>query len=1206
MKLLQPFDIDLAGINLVEASAGTGKTYNITSLYIRALIEQDITVGKILVVTYTEAATKELKDRLLSRIRESIEVLKLGKVDNKSDDFLEDLLDEIEHPQKAVAKLENAVRMFDEASVYTIHGFCYQALQEQAFESRAMYDAEMIGDDKELVQEAVDDYWRSWVAEVSANPQKQPLLKLLNDRGIHPNSLASELKNVIGKPYLKVLPENADIEGLESRLRRLKTLHNEMQTIWKDERSQLLDLLSRDEMSNYRSDWLSGWFAQMDEIFHLDTATINVFDKFERFIQSYIDDSLKKDAVKKGINPPQHKFFKLADEYWEITQSLQGFDIIFKKELLNFLRKELIQKKEEKQVLSYDDLLLRLRNALMDEKRGPRLASKLRQKYPISLVDEFQDTDPNQYDIFRTVYKDSDGVLFMIGDPKQSIYGFRGADVYSYIKARRDAPEENRYKLNRNFRSTPQLLRGLNAFWGRHDDPFAVGEDIQYKEVTWGKNEDDYLKLTEFGKERPPIRFRRLSELGQGLSGKGDARKRVADDTAKEINRLIEGGRHGDIVIGENNVHAKDIAVLVRTHKQANLMSNALQAYGIKSVRHSEQSVFESDEAAHLEQLLKAVAEPGNEMLIKTALSLPLTGYSAEQLFAIEEDNDIWPEMLQQFSEWHRIWNGQGFSAMYRSLLTKLNVQEQVITYSDGERRLTNLLHLGELLEEESRKHKEGTRSLLQWLARKRQDTTKNKSDEEQMRLESDEALVKIVTMHKSKGLQYPIVFCPFLWHGPKIENKDTPLEYHDPENPDITYLDLNSKRDPDRSEKRFYKEKEELAENLRLAYVAMTRAEYCLYISWEFARATQFSPFGYLLQDPEQAIALLKEKVGFGSNNDIDWSGDELHQTIENLCDEHPHLFTLKDGKEVDYQKATDKEHQTKEAEAKHFKRSLPLATSYQVSSFSSLSSWMDEDDPDVPDYDQFMNYSDMEEQTTKKSVEKTMFTFPKGPQPGTCIHNIFENYFSKSGEKDEVITNQLQLNGIDLEWKNTVSDMLDLVLQKSLHQDIKELSLSAVKDSQIPEMEFYYQNDEIETRELLSIIRNGAAPGWENKGRAESGFLKGFIDLTFEFNGKYYLLDYKTNYLGDAISDYGQDELQHEMRDASYDLQYHIYTVALHRFLKKRLSGYSYNKHFGGAFYLFLRGMNKESMEGIFFDRPEKKIITALDEYIKGGSDG
>ncbi|WP_176466275.1 exodeoxyribonuclease V subunit beta [Aliifodinibius salipaludis] len=1207
MKLLKPFDIDLSGINLVEASAGTGKTYNITSLYIRALIEQDISVGKILVVTYTEAATKELKDRLLRRIRESIDVLKSGRVDDESDDFLGNLLTEVNHPEKAVTKLENAVRMFDEASVYTIHGFCYQALQEQAFESRALYDAEMIGDDKDLVQEAVDDYWRSWVAEVSENPQKQPLLKLLNEKGVNPDSLAGELKDYIGKPYLKVLPENTHIEGLEDRLVKLQQLHEEMKSIWNSERSQLLSLLSRDEMSNYRSSWLSGWFGKMDEIFYSDTATVNVFDKFERFIQSYIDTSLKKKAVKKGVEPPQHKFFKLADDYWDASQSMRNYDVYFKKQLLKFLREELDQKKEELQVLSYDDLLLRLRNALMNDERGARLASKLRQKYPIALVDEFQDTDPNQYDIFRTIYKDSDGVLFMIGDPKQSIYGFRGADVYSYIKARDDAPKQNRYYLDRNFRSIPKFLKALNAFWGQHDKPFVVEDDIEYKEVTWGRDEDKYESLTEHGEERPPIRFRRLSKPGQDTQNKSDARKKAAEDTAKEIFRLLKGGKKGEVQIGDNPVEAKNIAVLVRKHKQANLISDALQELGIKSVRHSDQSVFESDEAAQLEQLLKAVAEPGNETLIKTALSLPLTDYSAAQLFAVEEDDDSWPEMLQHFSDWHKMWIEHGFSAMYRSLLKTLEIQEHVIKYNDGERRLTNLLHLGELLEEESRKQNEGPRSLLNWLARKRQDTSQNKQDEEQMRLESDEALVKVVTMHKSKGLQYPIVFCPFLWDGPRIQNSGTPFTYHHPDHPETAYLDLNGKEGPDRPEKRFYHQREELAESLRLAYVAMTRAEHCLYLTWAFANDTEFSSLGYLLQDPEQAEAILQAKVDYGDS--VDWSADEMHQSLEKLCREYDDLFTLEHStkaEEHNQLQFNGLDNDQTEFKVRSFNRGLPLAGSYNVSSFSSLSSWMGEDDPDVPDYDQFTDYGDYEVQEDQPEKE-TMFAFPKGPQPGTCIHNIFENYYSKSKDKDEVIINQLQLNGIDLGWKDTVSDMLALVLKKPLKSDIEGLCLSAVKDKQIPEMEFYYQNDEIQTRKLLSIIRNGTSPDWENKGRAASGFLKGFIDLIFKFEEKYYLLDYKTNYLGDSPSDYRQDELHHEMKEASYDLQYHIYTVALHRFLKTRLqSDYSYDKHFGGVFYLFLRGINEEGSEGVFFDKPDKDVITTLDDYIRGGSDG
>ncbi len=1204
MKELQPFDIAFSGINLIEASAGTGKTYNITSLYIRALIEHDISVGKILVVTYTEAATKELKDRLLQRIREAVSVLKKGKVDNKHDQFLLDLHHHTDDKAHAVERLEGAIRSFDESAVYTIHGFCYQALQEQAFESRAMYDAELIGDDSDLVLEAVDDYWRNWVAEVTEEPQKQPLLDLLLDRGYEPEKLASELKPYLGKPYLKVLPENiSSVDEIESKLQELRNIYVKLRDNWFSDREKILSLLLSDSLNGrkYRKDYLASWFGYMDEFLSSDgLITIKPFDQFSNFSRLTLEDNLNK-----GYGEiPSHPFFGLIEKYLTVLDSVLLFEITFKKDLLEYLWDELDQKKEDLQVLSYDDLLLRLRNALVDGERGDILSDKFRDKYPIAMVDEFQDTDPNQYEIFRRIYAgNTESALFLIGDPKQSIYSFRGADVYSYLKAKRDAPEENTFDLGRNFRSVPKLLEGFNTLFGEHGNPFIL-DRIAYDPVQPGMDKDHYEELSEHGESYPPIRFRSIPLGEEEQLNKGEAEELAAEDTAREIYRMIEEGKVGKATIGGAKVKAKDIAVLVRTHKQADLMSDVLREKGIKSVQYSQKSVFESDEARQLEIFLKAITEPTNENLITTALALPLTAYSANDLIDIKADEDRWVSLLDQFAEWHSIWQDKGFSPMFRSILKEANISEHLIRYPDGERKITNLLHVGELMQAEAQQQKEGMRSMVKWLARKREEESGDR-DEEQLRLESDQELVKIVTMHRSKGLEYPIVFCPFLWYGPRFQDQGKPLVYHDPQNFERTYLDLNGKSDGDRSEKRLLAAREELAESLRLAYVAMTRAEHCCYLSWAYAKRSEFSPLGYLLSDPQQCDEQLKEAVQ-KSYNAV--GPQQFDNEIQRLCEHYPSLFMMdRPPLEESLNKQSDLFNDSNDElmSAKTFERALPISTSYDVSSFSSLSSWMEDDDPDVPDYDQFTDYGDYEVQEDLPEKE-TMFAFPKGPQPGTCIHNIFEDYYSESKDKDEVIINQLQLNGIDLDWKETVSDMLELVIEKPLHEDFQDLTLSAVQNSQIPEMEFYYQNEEIKTRQLLSIIRNGAAPDWGNKARAASGFLKGFIDLTFKFEDKYYLLDYKTNYLGNSISDYCQEELEHEMREASYDLQYHIYTVALHRYLTKRLPDYSYYEHFGGAFYLFLRGMNKDGSEGIFFDKPNKDVITALDDYIRGGSDG
>lgn len=1201
MNKLKPFEIDLSGTNLVEASAGTGKTYNITSLYIRTLIERDVSVGNILVVTYTEAATKELRDRLMSRIRESISVLKKGKVKNEDDQFLGNLLQYVDDRRQAIEKLDAAVRSFDEASVHTIHGFCYQALQEQAFDSRAMYDAEMIGDDSDLVLEAVDDYWRNWMAKATEDESKQPLVKLILDRGYEPEKLADELKKHLGKPYLKIKPENNVFGGREEDLSEFQEIHSSMAGIWKEERGLLFDILSGDEMSNYRSNWLIGWFDKMDAIMNSEAASIDIFDQFERFTQQRIDNGLTKAAEKKGISPPQHQFFKLADRYQELAHLFTSYEVAFKKDLFLYLGKELRQKKEELQVLSYDDLLLCLRDALFDPQRGAKLANVLREKYPVAMVDEFQDTDPSQYDIFRRIYNgDKQSALFMIGDPKQSIYSFRGADVYAYLKARKDAPEEHQYKLSNNFRSTPHLIEGLNAFFEWHDNPFFLN-NINYNGIGAGRNEEKYDYLREGGEILPPVRFQRLSELGQDQVKKGEAKDRVAEVTVKEICRLLDGGKNGAITIGNDPVKAKDIAVLVRRHDQADLISQALQEKGIKSVRHSDQSVFQSREAQQLQGLLKVLAEPSNETLVKTALSLPLTGYSAAELLEIEEDEDRWIEILGQFREWHRKWQEQGFAAMFRTVMNQADISEHVITHADGERRLTNLLHLGELLQKESQQQKKGMQGLIKWLSRKRKEDNSTAREEEQMRLESDEDLIKIVTMHRSKGLEYSIVFCPFLWFGPHINNNGDTLVYHDPEDTDTTILDFTDDSNPNRAQNRRLAMEEELAESLRLAYVAMTRAKQRLYLSWDYATSSEFSALGYLLQDPQEVEELLRRK--FGDEKYKKPSGDVMHQAIEDLCSQHSELFSMQ-SREYTGEPDSDngEESQSTVLQARQFNRDKPITPSYSVSSFSSLTSRMEED-PDLPDYDQFTVINEPSESNVAEQ-ERTIFNFPRGPQPGTCIHKMFEEIeFGDLSETDELITTELSRYGIDEQWKDVVREMLETVTTAKIHSQNNELSLAALDaDDMVPEMEFHFQSGNISTDQLLSIIRNDGSQT-SHPGQADAGFLKGFIDLTFQFDGRFYLLDYKSNHLGDTIEDYEPALLQEEMVEASYDLQYHVYTIALHRFLKNRLKGYSYDQHFGGAFYLFVRGMNPDGREGIFFDCPDYSTIQQLDQYIRSG---
>ncbi|MDZ7715028.1 MAG: 3'-5' exonuclease [Balneolaceae bacterium] len=707
------------------------------------------------------------------------------------------------------------------------------------------------------------------------------------------------------------------------------------------------------------------------------------------------------------------------------------------------------------------------------------------------------------------------------------------------------------------------------------------------------------IVLHEYGETHPPVRFRFFASQNKGDTSKTSLASLAAEDTAKEIKRLINDGKSEKITIGQSAVKAKDIAVLVRTHKQADLMREALQKKKIKSVQYSDKSVFKSDEAYYLETFLQAVAEPSNESLIKTALSLPLSSFTANDLLDIENDEKRWIEILDQFVHWNKQWHKHGFASMFRSLLQDAKISEHVINLPNGERVLTNILHLGELLQNRAQENGSSHHSLIKWLSRKRKEEGK-KRDEEQLRLESDQELVKIVTMHRSKGLEYPIVFCPFLWYGPKYSDSGQPLVYHNEDQNAV--LDLTGKKGDNRTENRFQSNLEDLAESLRLAYVAMTRAKQCLYLSWGYADLSEFSALGYLFQSPREVKESLRQKLGDGNYSKPD--GSEIEEAIITLCEKYPQLFdsemSLKGRSSqldlLDGQSASN-------PITRKFQRET-VDSGFIISSFSSLAS-SSEDDPDMPDYDQFVANRNVQEIA---SQDRSIFNFPRGPQPGTCIHKIFEEIdFQALTNLPALVNESLSTYGIDRSWQQVVTDNVKTVLDKNLLKEDASFSLSKLSQhDRIAELEFYFKSEEVKIVDLLSTIRQQDPATSNLEGHSESGFLKGFIDLTFQHDGKFYLLDYKTNYLGDSISEYSFEHMRDEIHHHMYDLQYHIYAIALHRFLGTQIPNYTYKSHFGGALYLFVRGINENGNEGIYFDRPQESVIEKLDSYLSGVDNG
>lgn len=1195
MKPLQPFDVPFAGTHLIEASAGTGKTYNIASLYVRAIIETDKTVDEILVVTFTKAATKELRDRLMKRLRESVRVLKGEGIDE--DSFLYALKEEVTDKDRAIEKLNQAIHAFDEAAVFTIHAFCQHALQEWAFASGAPFEAELIGDDSELIAELVDDYWRKTVKMYSDDPLQRPLLKYLMDKGYGPEKLLNQLKDHFGKPYLDVLPKPMDLAKYEEAAGTLTVLFEDLKAMWAKEGDHIISLLGGDQMNGnrYPKKSLPRWGNSMSAWMQDGVAPIDFFKQFAKFGQSIIDESTTKSATEP---PPQHSFFKKVDEYIAVAESLHDFDVYYKRILFDDLSSSLLEKKEELQVFSYDDVLVGLENALANSKRGAQLRNNIRKAYPVALVDEFQDTDPVQYRIFKMIYRGhSDAALFMIGDPKQSIYGFRGADIFAYLQAKDDAPSGNRYNLDHNYRSVPTLIDGINALFNYHDKPFIL-ENIPYQPVQPGIKSPQ--KLTTDSEKETPLEIRQLTVPGEDYPlNIGTANEYAAADTAFQIHRLLER----QAKIGARPVEARDIAVLVRSHFQATKIKEALAERSIKSVTQGRKNVFKSEEAAELYTVLKAVAEPASEPLVIAALASSMFGYRANKLFNLQQDEQQWVETIDQFADWHGRWQKHGFSFMFRSLMHQANIAEKVMQLQNGERILTNLIHLGELIQQEEQRGKAGMHSLLKWVVRKINEDSRD-NEEEQLRLESDENLVNIVTIHQSKGLEYPIVFCPFLWYVRQDNDHGGPIVYHDPDDRTKTYLDFRGKTDPDRAEKRYLKAREELAEEIRLAYVAITRAQYKCVMNWVPAKQSAHSPLGFLFLPQHQSFKSLEASIFNGQK--FDESDPALYQSVIQEIAAHPfieapviNVNTIPAGTYT----ATST---TTALHERSFGRAVPLAGGHQISSFSSLIRG-EHDDMDL-DYLAYFDepFEQRREEASGSTSSPSIFEFPKGPNPGTAVHHIFENIdFNKSGEWEEEILKDLQMQDIADRWVPIVKKMLETVISKPLLEEDSALTPAALNPKEmIAELEFYFTTNPVVLKEILSVIRPDTSIPSSLNGFAAEGFMKGFIDLTFRFGGRFYILDYKTNHLGSTVRDYSTEKLQDEMREAMYDVQYHLYLVALHRFLKNKLADYSYEKHMGGAFYLFLRGMNKEGREGIFYDRPDKARIKALDQLLRRGS--
>ncbi len=1201
-----PLQIAGTGVQLIEASAGTGKTYSITSLYLRLLLERRLTVEQILVVTFTEAATAELHERIRTRLRTAVQGFQ--DQDGGADPFLCQLLERSLDHEADRRLLARAVSDIDKGAVSTIHGFAHRVLQQHALETGLLFELELTGATQRLVQEISDDYWSTFFYDLDYR------LASLVRQGVSPAQLRGLTQEAIRHGDFAIVGEAPPEDDLPPMMQEYCRLYSEARGCWQDQREALEQyfVLAEGLTASFKTLLANGLLDRLADFFAHDEPVAFAPPRHSELLGA--ENIFQPDgkvftptALKKGVvhnNPFFEVWGRLVAQAEAMGASSQAR---FLGGAARYIRAELPKRLLAVQQQSFDELLTGLDRALRGAQGAP-LAQAIRSRFPVALIDEFQDTDPVQYRIFRTIYGEGGKeALFLIGDPKQAIYGFRGADIYAYLEAAGQA-ESEKHTMTTNWRADRKMVASLNALFGGLAHPFVDGR-ISYAQVDARPGAEDLWHSPSLGSG--PLQLFTLPEGLCGVKGKRLVKKQleplIPDLAAGDIAALLAG----DTRIGNRSVRAGDIAVLVRTNTQAAEIQAALRSRGINGVLQSKASVWGSIEAQECLRLLAAVAEPGNEQLLRKALATTMLGFTGNDLERLNQAESELYALMGHVAAWQEVWQKNGVMRMLLAAWQEHNVTGRLLLLADGERRLTNLRHLGELLQEtESRSHF-SPEMLADWL---RQTIAAGESGEEaELRLESDEDAVQLVTIHRSKGLEYPIVYCPYLCLGGGGASRQPFVSLHDPEVGWQGRIVLFPN-----DEARSLAAGERFAEELRLAYVAMTRARHSCHILWAPVSGYEASALAWLLHGDQVATdaasnpeALQEQLKGYTAQELLDrlqarakasegWQVRQLQPGMASLGGAAKPIIPAPLACRTPVRK---------------------LAQVWRIGSFSHLTA---QSSHDPGEREPEAAAGGVAEEAAVAELVAAIPTvaliplaqFPKGPVAGNFFHTIFElSSFPQENPAPlrELVREQLRFYGYPELWLGPVCRAFAEVLKTPLCAT-NPFCLGDIGDAQrLNEMPFTFPvgaglgEDASLSAEFLSrpFIDHpqGIPAGYVESLRALRfiplrGFLKGFIDLVCVFEGKWYLLDYKSNHLGVSRDDYAQAKLPAAMAHHHYFLQYHIYTVALHRYLSCRLPGYVYERDFGGVFYLFFKGMHPDSGPefGVFADLPPLARIEQL----------
>lgn len=1126
--------VELEGSNLIEASAGTGKTYSIAVLTLRLILEKKISVKEILMVTFTKAAVAELEERIRLFVRQGYKASKGEKIQDTTITALVEKAIKDSSAKEVESVLKEAVLFLDETSVLTIHSFCQQTLNEFAFETSQLFGADIIPDTTALLEEEVNVFWRENVTNLPIEFLRQLEIKkpaksfLKPKKGVikfHPSILVSVIKTHLeGKRYFIYKPnKNYQINEDEylDIIQSLQNITSKVQIKWdyiiqtvKDDADHLK------EISKANSHAVKKHYALIDE----PDEFLNLIKKerpgYVKTLFQYLLDEIDayENLEADRINKIQEILGRI--NCWAISEVSKGIE----------------NRKQFNNQLSYDDLITKLHTALVT-KDNPALIANLKKKYKAVFIDEFQDTDRLQYDIFHKAYG-KDSILFFIGDPKQSIYAWRKADIFTYFEAKENV--DHVYGMNQNYRSSESLISAMNQF-------FQPEEDFDTFHFQGATSAIDYIEVDSPNpntKGNLLIGNKRDVSISISEAKKNDL---IIIAAVGQVIDLLTPGRYS-IQKGNLNKRAikpADIGILVRKNGEGRAIKKLLSEYGIPAVNIDDAKVLKTGEAKFLVYLLEAIMDISIASINKALLS-PFTGFTDRDILKLDEEQSIF-----LFRKYKTIWGEDGIYAALHAFIQDYNVRQKLVSQGSelGERKLTNLLHLIELLHTTQTTKNISQLELIGWLKRGIEGEAQA-GDEFEQRIESDEEAVNIVTIHKSKGLEYNIVLAPFLDLDTK--NHFDMSTFRDTQGGDYISLEKDQLSPSQNEEYKLQKEQE----NRRLIYVAITRAVYkCFIYRNTYYKNSSLTPFTDPCKEEENELINISDNI-------------EIPEGYQ-------------------YPKITDNDLPIEKKEV----LDTLLQRYWRKMSYSMLTT----------DYEYSIKPNSG---TLKNAYDKFVFSkLTKGAKTGNMLHYIFENIDFRNDENWESVISRALYQYFPIQkdsYKDNLKQMLDHVLNSSISFGDGSFKLSEIDAAKcIHELEFDFIVKPFFVQKITELSEENLELQVKGYYKTE-GVMNGKIDLFFENQGKYYVLDWKSNYLGDSLDDYLPENLSNAMAENNYHLQHLIYTLATKKYLESRLPNFDYDTQFGGVIYLFLRGIRKDERTGVFTYKPTLEKVMGLNSLL------